>query len=91
MLAGRHPVRHWRRAADHLQGRPQLVAGQEGRRRRVRGAHPLAGIAGETNVVVFYQHILRLLCQRQRAFLREIVFSRIALTRLLSQKDAIIT
>ena len=36
----------WRRAADHKQGRQQLVAGQEGRRRRVRRTHPLARAAG---------------------------------------------
>ena len=46
VLAGRHPLRHGRRAPDHLQGRPQLVAGQEGRRRRLRWAHPLARVAG---------------------------------------------
>ena len=36
----------WRRAADHQQGRQQLVAGQEGRRRRVRRPRPLARAAG---------------------------------------------
>ena len=36
----------WGRAADHQQGRQQLVAGQEGRRRRVRRTHTLARAAG---------------------------------------------
>ena len=35
-----------RRVANNQQGRQQLVAGQEGRRSRIRRTHPVARVAG---------------------------------------------